>query len=414
VSFPVDDLRARFPAYRRTVDGEPVAYLDGPGGTQVPQAVIEAIDDYLRGGGSNVGGGFATSHVSEAVVADARSAMADLVGGRPDEIVFGPNMTTLTFAMSRAIARGWGPGDRVVVTGLDHDANITPWVMAAADRGAEVRFAELDPSVPTVDLDHLESLLDDRVRLVAVTHASNAFGTVVDVARVVRSAHRVGALVYVDGVHHTPHRLVDVGELGCDFYVCSGYKFFGPHVGVLWGRRDLLDEIDPYRVRPAPADPPGAFETGTLAFEALAGLSAAVDHLAGIAGAAVGDRRKAVVASMEAVASYERELSRRFLAGIASIEGVDLYGIDDPGGPRTPTFAIGVAGWTPSALAGELGRRGLFVWAGHYYAVEPMRRLGLLEDGGLVRIGFVHTTTSTEVDRLLEALGELAASRGAR
>jgi len=410
VPVPVSDLRARFPAYRRTLDGRPVVYLDGPGGTQVPDSVIEAIGSYLRDGGSNVGGGFATSLVSDRVVAEARSAMADLLGGRPEEVVFGPNMTTLTFGMSRALSRAWQPGDRIVVTGLDHDANISPWVAAATDRGAEVVFAELDRRVPTVDLDHLESLLDRRVRLVAVTHASNAFGTVVDVARVCRAAHSVGALVYVDGVHHTPHRPVDVGELGCDFYVCSGYKFFGPHVGVLWGRAELLAEITPYRVRPAPPDPPGSFETGTLAFEGLAGLTAAVDYLAGIAPDGGVDRRIDLVASMTAVASYEQELGHRFLSGLDRLSGVRLYGLPDPDGDRTPTFAIELEGWEPRAVAAELGRRGLFVWAGHYYAVEPMRRLGVLDRGGLVRIGFVHTTTVDEVDRLLEVLDALTSS----
>ncbi len=407
---PVSELRTRFPAYRRTVAGRPVAYFDGPGGTQVPDSVIEAIASYLREGGSNVGGGFASSRFSDEVVSAARRAMADLVGGEPEEIVFGPNMTSLTFAMSRALARDWGPGDRVVLTSLDHDANITPWVMAAADRGAEVVFADLDPGGVTVDLDHLMGLLDERVRLVAVTRASNAFGTVVDVARVAAAAHEVGALVYVDGVHYTPHGPVDVKAWGCDVYVCSAYKFFGPHVGILWGRGDLLASLSPYRVRPAPSDPPGKFETGTQSFEALAGLAAAVEYLAGIAPSGE-SRREDLMSSMEAVASYERELGRRFLAGLGSIDGVVLYGIADPDGPRVPTYALDVGGWDAGEASAELGRRGMFTWAGHYYAVEPMRRLGLLDRGGLVRVGFVHTTTTDEVDRLLTALAEMASGR---
>lgn len=406
MSIPVARLRSRFPAYRRTVAGRPVAYFDGPGGTQVPEPVIEAMASYLRQGGSNVGGEFASSRFSEEVVGAARRAMADLLGGESDQVVFGANMTTLTFAVSRALARNWGPGDRVVVTALDHDANITPWVMAATDRGAGVVFADLDPTGPTVDVDHLMSLLDERVRLVAVTRASNAFGSVVDVARIAAAAHEVGAVVYVDGVHYTPHGPVDVAGWGCDFYVCSAYKFFGPHVGVLWGRAELLGELSPYRVRPAPAKPPGSWETGTLSFEALAGVAAVVDYLAAIAPTGAG-RRADLLASMAAVVQRERELGRRFLAGIENLDGIRLYGIADPDGPRVPTFALEVAGRSAAEVSTELGRQGLFTWAGHYYAIEPMRRLGLLDRGGLVRIGFVHTTTVEEVDRLLEALAGL-------
>lgn len=396
-------FRHQFPALSRTLEGRPVAYLDAPGGTQVPQQVIDAMAAYLSAGGSNLGGSFAASRASEEVVAYARAALADFLGGRPEEVVFGPNMTTLTFAMSRTLARTWQRGDRVVVTRLDHDANVTPWVVAAEERGVEVVFADLDREQCLVDLDHLESLLTPRTRLVAITKASNAFGSVVDVARVAAAAHREKALVYVDAVHFAPHGLMDVVGWDADFVVCSGYKIFGPHTGILWGRRELLEELPAYRVRPAPSDPPGKFETGTANFEGLAGLAAAVDYLAGICGGE-GGRRPRLVASYQEMEAYERSLAARFLAGVESLPRLRVYGVSQPDGPRVPTFAVEVEGRRADEVAAELGRRGLFVWAGHYYAVEPMARLGLLERGGLVRIGFVHTTTAEEVDRVLESL----------
>lgn len=402
-SYDLAALRSRFPAFARRVDGEPAAYFDAPAGTQVPEPVIEAVGAAMVEAASNVGGPFAASRDSGAVVEGARRAAGDLVGGRPGEIVLGPNMTTLTFSMSRAIAAGWRSGDRIVLSRLDHDANITPWARAAGERGVEVAFARLRPDDVTLDLDHLESLVDERTRLVAVTGASNAFGSLVDVPRVAAAARRVGALSFVDAVHLAPHAHIDVAALGCDMLVCSAYKFFGPHVGVLWGRSDLLESIDPYRLRPAPTRSPGKFETGTPSFALLAGLEAAVDHLASVGEGA--DRRSRLSDAYRRTVAHETGLGGAFLEHLP--EGVRVWGRPSMEG-RVPTFALEVVGRDPGEVAAELGRRGLFAWAGHYYAWEPMQALGLLERGGLVRVGFVATTTSDEVDRLVGALAELA------
>ncbi len=380
--------------------GSPAAFLDAPAGTQVPRAVIDAVRETMERSVSNVGGSFAASEDSTRVVAEARSAAADLVGGRPHEVVFGPNMTTLTFSFSRAVASSWAPGDRIVVTRLDHDANVTPWVRAAEERGVEVAFADIRTDDVTLDLDHLASVVDDRTRLVAVTACSNAFGSLVDVTAVSDLAHAVGARVFVDAVHAAPHVRLDVERLGCDALVCSAYKFFGPHVGVLWGRGEWLRSIDAVKVRPAPAGPPGRFETGTPSFPLLAGVTAAVDHLASL-GAGEG-RRSRLDEAFRRIAGYERELARRFLDGLPST--VRLHGIESVEG-RVPTFGLEVPGRAPADVAAELGAQGIFVWGGHHYAVEPMRRLGL--DDGVLRIGFVHTTTADEVDRALGALATL-------
>lgn len=390
-------LRSRFPAFERVVDGRPAAYLDAPAGTQVPRSVIDAVRETMERSVSNLGGPFVASEDSTRVVSAARSALADFVGGRPHEIVFGPNMTTLTFSFSRAVASSWEPGDRIVVTRLDHDANVTPWVRAARDRGVEVAFADIRTGDATLDLDHLASLVDVRTRLVAVTACSNAFGSIVDVEGVCRTAHAVGARVFVDAVHAAPHLRLDVERLGCDALVCSAYKFFGPHVGVLWGRREWLEAIDAVKVRPAPANPPGAFETGTPSFPLLAGAAAAVDHLASLGDGE--ERRERLDDAYRRIAAYERGLSERFLTGLP--ETVRLRGIDSAEG-RVSTFALEVPGRRPADVAAELGAAGIFVWGGHHYAVEPMDRLGL--DDGVLRIGFVHTTTTDEVDRVLRAL----------
>jgi cysteine desulfurase family protein (TIGR01976 family) len=400
--FDVDHLRSLFPALANTdASGRTYLYADGPAGTQVPRSVIEAVATGMTHAASNVGGSFHASRSSEAVVAAARQAAADLVGGSPDEIVFGANMTTVTFAFSRALAQTWSPGDRIVLSGLDHDANVSPWLRAAADRGVEVVFAEVTADAG-LDLDHLESLIDHRTRLVAVTGCSNAFGSRVDVARVASSAHAVGALCYVDAVHLAPHVRIDVAELGVDFLVCSAYKFYGPHVGILWGRADLLGQIDAYKVRPAPQDPPGRFETGTPSFALLAGVTAAVDHIASLGS---GDtRRDRLDDAYRVVGAHERAMGERFLAGLPT--GVRLWGPPGMDG-RVSTFAIGVDGMTADEASARLGERGIFTWSGHYYAVEPMRRLGLLDQGGLVRIGLVATTNEEEVDRLLSELADL-------
>ena len=402
----IDSIRSRFPALARTLDGTPVVYADGPGGTQVPDTVIEAMAGFLARGGSNLGGPFVTSEETAGVVAAARSAVVDLLNASsPEEIVFGQNMTSLTFALGRALARTWRPGDEIVCTRLDHDANVSSWMEAAAEAGAEVRLVDFDPVDGRLDPDAVAAALTDRTRLVAVTHASNALGTVVDVAAVAEAARTVGALSFVDAVHYTPHGGIDVQRVGCDFLAASAYKFFGPHTGVLYGRREHLAGLEAVKIRPASSEPPDKWETGTQSFESLAGVAACVDYLAGLGEGAT--RRERIVDAMTSVAGYERTLSARFLAGLADRPHVRLYGVPVPDG-RTPTFAVAVAGHGAREVAAHLGRQGIFVWDGHFYALEVMRSLGVLESGGLVRIGFVHYTTADEVDRILAALDELA------
>lgn len=398
-------VREGFPSLQRQVGGRVAAYLDGPGGTQVPETVIDAMAGYFRIGGSNVGAAFDSSMFSAEVVGGARAAMADLFGAAdPNTVFFGQNMTSLTFAMSRSLGRDWRPGDRIIVTRLDHDANVTPWRLAAAERGATVEAWDIDPDTTKLDLEQLFPLLSERTRLVAVTYASNAFGTMVDIAAVTKAAHDIGALVYVDAVHYTPHGSIDVAATEADFLVASAYKFFGPHTGAMYGRPEHLERLASFKVRPAPDEPPDKWETGTQSFESLAGVVAAVDYLASLGEGA--DRRQQLVSAFGLIGQHEASLGRRFLTGISRMPKIRLFGLDMVEG-RTPTFAIDVEGWKPNDVSVELGQRGLFVWAGDYYAVEPMQRLGLLERGGLVRIGFVHTNTAEEVDRLLEELSSL-------
>lgn len=403
-------LRAQFPALQRTVDGRPAVFLDGPGGTQSPERVIDAMAGYLTLGSSNLGGPFLTSREADAAADHARAAMMDLLNARrPEEIVFGQNMTSLTFSISRAIAREWRTGDEIVVTQIDHDANISPWLLAAEDRGVTVRWLDIHPEDCTLALESLPALLSDRTRLVAVSYASNAVGTINDVTRVIEMAHAVGALVYVDAVHYAPHGVIDVQALDCDFLVCSVYKFFGPHTGVLYGKYDLLDSLTAYKVRPASEVPPGKWETGTQSFESLSGVSAAVEYLAELGGGG-GTRREQLIRGMGAIKRYEASLSERFLREATQVPGLRVFGLTDVEelSHRTPTFAVSLDGYTPEELATRLGDRGFFVWHGHYYAVAVMERLGLLNRGGLVRIGFVHYNTAEEMDRLFAALRELA------
>ena len=363
------------------------------------------MSGFLARGGSNLHGPFASSHDTDAVLDAARAAVADLYGARSDEIVFGQNMTSLTYAISRALARTWDRGDNIVLSRLDHDANVTPWTQAAFDAGVDVRWIDFLPEREcTLDLDTLDAALDERTRLVAFSHASNAVGTITPVADIVERAHRVGALTYVDAVHYTPHGSVDVASTGTDFLVSSAYKWFGPHTGCLYGASRHLGTIEPYKLRPSPDTAPDRWETGTQAFESLAGVTAAVDYLASLGEG--DDRRSQLVTASEMITSYEAGLSERFLTGIAEMPAVRLAGRTGSEG-RTPTFAIDVEGRLPSEVAGTLGEAGIFVWSGDYYAVEVMARLGR-SDHGLVRIGFVHYNTPAEVDRVLGALDALA------
>ena len=413
-------LRDQFPALQQTDEqGRPYVYLDGPGGTQVPQSVIDAMADYLVRANANVHGAFVTSHRSDQIIDEARQAMADFLNAdSADEIVFGPNMTTLTFAASRAIGRQIKPGDEIVVTRLDHDANIAPW-LALEERGAVIRFADFNPDDCTLDLEGVEQLINQRTRLVAVGYASNAVGTINDVRRVGQMAHAVGAWVYVDAVHYAPHGSIDVQAIDCDFLALSAYKIFGPHVGALYGRFDLLDRLRAYQVRPADDRPPYKFETGTKSHEGLAGTSAAIDYLAELGaefGASFADqfpgfegRRLHLKTATAAIRGYERPLAERLIAGLQAIPGVTIYGITDPAcfDERVPTVAFTLEDYTPRQIAERLGDEAIFVWDGNYYALAVTERLGVEESGGMVRVGIAHYNTAEEVDRLLTVVDDL-------
>lgn len=398
-------VRARFPALSRRMDGRTVVFADGPGGSQVPEGVIEAMSRYLRESNANTHGAFATSRETDAVIADAHAAAADVIGASADEVVFGPNATSLQFQVSRAIGATLVAGDEVVVTRLDHDANVRPWVRMAEDAGATVRWVDVRDEDATLDVDSFDAALGPRTRIVAFTLASNAVGSLTPAADLARRAHEAGALVAMDAVHCTPHRPVDVAELGADLLVYSPYKIFGPHLGVLYARRDLLRTWRPYKVKPATEELPGRWETGTQNHEGFAGWIAAVDHLAWLGGDS-GTRRERVLAGMARIRDHEAALSRRFLERVAAADGIDLWGIADPArvDARTPTFAVRVRGEHPSRTAERLAAQGIFVWDGNYYALELMERLGLDEGGGAVRVGFLHYSTPDEVDRVVDAL----------
>jgi cysteine desulfurase family protein (TIGR01976 family) len=376
----IDAVRARFTALQR-----PLAFFDGPGGTQVPDSVIDAVAGYLRAANANLGGPFETSRLSEELVTNAHVAAAEFLNATVDEVAFGANMTTMNFALSRTAAREWQEGDEIVCTKLDHDGNISPWLELAHDKGLVVSFCEGDDEC-RLDLDHLRSLLTERTRVVAFPWASNAVGTVTPVAEVTALAREAGALAWVDAVHYAPHGPIDVQAAGADVLLCSPYKFYGPHLGLAFGRRELLESWRPYKVRPSDDFPVGhRYETGTLAHELLAGFVAAVDYLQDV--------------GWEFVAEHERELGQQFLDGLPA--GYRLHGIPSLEG-RVPTFAITHESRSPQETATALGDRGFAVWHGNYYAVEIMKRLGL--DEGAVRIGIVHTNTTDEVERLLAAL----------
>jgi cysteine desulfurase family protein (TIGR01976 family) len=403
-------VRRQFPALNRPRNGRLPIFLDGPGGTQVPQSVIEAITQYLSACNANHGGVFATSVESDAILHQAHRAVADLLNApASDEIVFGQNMTSLTLHVSRSLGRTWQPGDHVLVTRLDHDANVAPWRLAARDAGAEVRFVDLRPEDCTLDMNDLRRKLSPRTRLVALTCASNAVGTIPDVRAAVRLAHDAGALVYLDAVHYAPHGPIDVQEWGCDFLACSAYKFFGPHVGVLWGRRDLLQTLVPYKVRPAPDAIPDRWMTGTQNHEGIAGVTVAVEYLAGLAAAPSTDRRHRLRAAMTAVQTYEADLCHRLLTGLADRPRFRVWGISDVGrlAERTPTVSITAQDRTPEQVARHLAGREIYAWNGNFYALELTERLALEKNGGLLRLGLVHYNTADEVDRLLQALDDL-------
>jgi cysteine desulfurase family protein (TIGR01976 family) len=395
----IDDIRAEFPGL---VDG--CASLDGAAGTQVPNAVIEAITAALRDGMANVHGAFAASERSTAIVDDARRAAGDLVNGTAEGVVFGPNMTTLTFHIADALSREWSAGDEIVVTSLDHDANVRPWVIAAERAGATVRWAEFDPETGELPVERLDDVLGDRTRLVAVTAASNAIGSRPDVAAVAGRAHAAGALVYVDGVHATPHVATDMRALGADFYVFSAYKLFGPHAGALLADPALLERVRPAKLAPASDEVPDRFERGTPAFVLLAGVTAAVDWLAGLTDTG-GPRRNRLLAALSATEEYLAGLLRYALDGLAAIDGVRV--LPAPA-RRTSTLSFVVDGYAPHAVAEHLAGRGVSVWDGDNYAYELMGRFGLRDSGGAVRASLVLYNTAADVDRLLDAVAALA------
>jgi cysteine desulfurase family protein (TIGR01976 family) len=427
-------IRKHFPALE-----SPAIFLDNPAGTQVAQACLERMTDYLVHTNANHEGAFETSRLSDALVAEARAAMADFTNARrAEEIVFGANMTSITLHISRSIARTWKAGDEIVLTRLDHDANATPWVLAAQERGCKVRWVDFHPEDGTLDLDSLRAALQGKPRLVAVGYASNALGTINPVKEITRLAHQAGAQVYVDAVHYAPHGPVDVQDVDCDFLVCSAYKFFGPHAGILYGKYELLEELTAYKVRPAPDEPPGKFETGTGNFECIAGILGALEYLQWVGEAFGSDeakkqagrssankdanpnqpdlplqgRRLMLKKAMRAIRTYESELSRTLLDVLEETPGVTIYGLTDRKrlAERVPTAAINLRGWHPRRVAEELDKAGIYVWDGNYYAINVTERLGVEERGGMVRIGPVHYNTVEEVERFGEALRRIATS----
>jgi len=406
-------VRSQFPSLKTQVNGQTAAFLDGPAGTQVPTQVIHAIQSYLLTANANTGGAFLTSRRTEEIIAHARAAMADLFHCEKDEVVFGQNMTTITYAISRAIARELKPGDEILLTTLDHDANYSPW-KALEEKGVVIRQVDIREADCTLDLDDLKSKLNEKTRLVAVGYASNSVGTINPVAEITRLAHAAGALIYIDAVHYAPHGLIDVKALDCDFLVCSPYKFFGPHMGALYGKRQHLQSFRPYKVRPCSDQLPDRWESGTQIHELIAGIGAAVEYLAELgrhSDAGANTRREALAAAYRATVAHETEIIWRLIEGLKSIPSARIYGITDPqrSAERCSTLSLRIGNHHPTAIATFLGERGIFTWDGNYYALNLSERLGVESQGGMLRIGLVHYNTADEVDRLLATLREFAA-----
>ncbi|HKF62885.1 MAG TPA: cysteine desulfurase-like protein [Dongiaceae bacterium] len=421
MSLDVARIRAEFPSLAITDSGRPRIYFDSPGGTQTPKAVIDRTVDCLVNCNANLGGPFVTSQAAGRLVDEAHAAMADLLGATsPAEIVFGQNMTTLTFHISRSIARNLEPGDEIIVTRMDHDANIAPWLLVARDRGCRVRWLDFDRGSFEFDPAELDHLLCERTRVVALNYASNATGTINDVTGMTAQvrARAPKAMVYVDAVQLAPHRLIDVQAIGCDFLVCSPYKFFGPHQGVLWGRADLLMSLSPYKVRPADDTLPSRFETGTLSHEGMAGTLGAVEYLAWVgkelapqvpARPGESERRRMLRAAWQALEIHERGLTRRLIEGLQRLPGIKIQGITEPAAfdRRVPTVSFIHDRLAPAEMSAAFAREDIFVWDGHNYALEVITHLGLLESGGVLRVGLAHYNTPEEVDRLLDVLGQM-------
>jgi cysteine desulfurase family protein (TIGR01976 family) len=415
----VQTIRSEFPALMEKVNGRPVIFFDGPGGTQVHGSVIKAVNRYFTSANSNTHAAYLYSRRTDEAVYEGRRAMADFLNAsKPEEIVFGPNMTTLTFRLSQAIGDTLKAEDEIVVTRLDHDANISPWLALQA-KGVKVRFVDFHPEDGTLDLDEMERVIGKRTKVVAFGYASNALGTINDVQTIVAMAHNYGAWAFVDAVHYAPHGPIDVKSLGCDFLVCSAYKFFGPHMGVLYGRYEILESLPARKVRPAGEAPPDKFETGTNNFEGICGAAAAVEYLASL-GRRFGEesekdspgfigRRGEIRSGMSAICAYEKSLGKGLLTWLLKTKGVQVYGISEEERleQRVPTFSFTVKGRKPREVAAKLDRENIFVWDGHFYAVEAIRRLGLVDEGGVIRVGLYHYNTMEEVGVFLEALSKM-------
>ncbi|WP_045488331.1 cysteine desulfurase-like protein [Vibrio harveyi] len=405
MNFNLNQIREQFPALAQYHNNRPVTFFDGPGGSQVPQSVLDSMVSYLGHFNSNLGGHYFSSQATVDVMQSAReSAQALLNAPSSGNIVFGANMTSLTFQLSRAISRDWKEGDEIIVSALDHYSNVSSWQQAAEDKGVIVHQVRINEHDCTLDLEHLQSLLSEKTRLVAVTYASNTTGSIVDIHQVVELAHRIGAQVYVDAVHYAPHHLVDVQAIGCDFLACSAYKFFGPHVGIAYIADQWLHSIKPYKVEPATNIGPGRFETGTQSFEGLAGVTAAIEYLAqfGDEGASL---RQRLEQSYALYNQHEQQLSAHFLQRLSALDGVNLFGINDESSQlRTPTFALTFDKYAPEFIAKTLGDHNICVWNGHFYALGLVRQLGLEESGGVVRIGCMHYNTTAEIDMLFDVL----------
>lgn len=411
-SFDIAWVREQFPSLQLQVNGRPAAFLDGPAGTQVPRQVMDAVQKYFLEANANTYGAFLTSRRTNEVISSARAAMADLFNCAPDEVVFGQNMTTITLGLSRAIGRELKPGDEILLTTLDHDANFSPWA-ALAEKGIVIRKVDIHESDCTLDLDDLKSKLNSKTKLVAVGYASNIVGTINPVGEITRLAHAAGAMIYIDAVHYAPHGPIDVQALDCDFLVCSPYKFFGPHMGTLYGKRHLLEKFKPYKVRPATDTVPECWETGTQVQELIAGIQASVEYLAELGrrcDPSAQTRREALLAAYRSTVPYERALVTRLIEGLLALPGLRFFGISDPQRfyERCSTVSFRLPKGTPTELATFLGDRGIFTWDGNFYALNFTERLGVEQHGGVLRAGLVHYNTVAEVDRLLAALHDFS------
>jgi cysteine desulfurase family protein (TIGR01976 family) len=413
-TFDVDWVREQFPSLKLQVNGHSAAFLDGPAGTQVPKQVIEAVERYYVNANANTCGAFETSRRNDAMIAATRGAMADFFNCGPNEVAFGQNMTTITFALARAIGRELKAGDEIVVTTLDHDANVAPW-RALEEKGIVLRQVDIREEDCTLDLEDLKKKITAKTKVVAVGYASNMVGTINSIAEITKLAHAAGALMFVDAVHFAPHGLIDVKALDCDFMACSPYKFFGPHMGTLYGKKEHLQRFQPYKVRPASDAIPDCWETGTQVQELIAGIGAAVEYIAGVGkhcDSRVKTRREALGAAYRATVPYERNLLKRLQEGLQTIRGVKVYGITDPKRfeERCSTISLRIGEHHPTEIAKFLGDRGIFTWDGNFYAMNLSERLGVEPKGGVLRIGLVHYNTAEEVDRLLKALNEFASN----